>query len=327
MCCPITGHGRNDEVMLCVSRHGLLPATNSGRLADTHTGLHCAVTAYTMPLDHANTGLHTMEHGGVPTSTDDNPFSAPGSSSTHTMSDRGPSGHSHQVAPPGCPAPWTPLSPSAYHLISPQFLHQHRVAPQDAQQAQHSHMRQFHSAVPMGMHGQRADGTPFGTSPPQQHSFMAAHHQKMVSSLRASPGQQQNSQLVQMPFASPALSECSSHLGMQPSPCMAHHLPSPHDNAQSSHAVPIPGSAHNSQGALTRVSPALHADQCIVQVEPCCAKLSSTHHLRSHQVRGSALRTKLRGSFLMLTTVVQVMRATSQLLPLACHHLICQTVL
>jgi hypothetical protein len=180
-------------------------------------------------------------------------FHAPGSGSSQNPSERTQSGH---VAPPGCPAPWTPLSPSACHFISPQYMRGHRFAAQGAHRDQHGQARQLLSAVPMGMHGQHAGGTPFGTSPPQHSSFLAAHLQKMIGSVRGSPAGAQaphhSSQMVQMPFASPPLSESSSRIGMQQSPCM-HSRPSPQDPAVPSNPQPIPGAMHETAPGARRI--------------------------------------------------------------------------
>lgn len=170
-------------------------------------------------------------------------------SAAQTLPERSQSGH---MPPPSCPAPWTPLSPSTCHLISPQYGHGHRFT---AKESTHHHgmSRQFLSAVPMN-YGPFPMGTPFGTSPPQHTSFLAAHHQKMVSSVRGSPSShtaRQSSHMVSMPYASPPLSDSSSRVGMQLSPCMTQPRLSPRgsDHATAAAPQPVPSGAHDTMSA------------------------------------------------------------------------------
>lgn len=159
----------------------------------------------------------------------------PGSAASHGGAERS---HSEHIAHPACPAPWTPFSPSTWHLVSPQYAHAHRIAPKDAHAMQ---SRQFLSAQPLQTSGQQ--NTPLGTSPPQHAAYVAAQQQKIAAAVHHSPRHAQprlSSQMVSMPFASPAVSESSSHMGMQMSPCMTRQLSPRRTDTE---AVNIPGKA------------------------------------------------------------------------------------
>jgi hypothetical protein len=142
---------------------------------------------------------------------------------------------SHPIPPP-CPHTWSPLSPPAYKLISPQvpaFRH-HFVANETA----HLHFggcskRHLLSAVPMGMYSGHPHGTPIGTSPPQHQGYLtgmvqASHQHGIAGSLRGSPGSmlQAQTSIQTKPYASPAQSDASSRLGVQTSPRVNSGLPS-----------------------------------------------------------------------------------------------------
>lgn len=147
--------------------------------------------------------------------------------------------------PPGCPAPWSPLSPASYN-ISPQMApHRQLAVSNDRNQAPYGmpSARQFHSAVPMSMYSNGVVSTPMGASP--NNSFIAnvvTHQPVMPCSVRGSPGalQQQQSQQVHPGHygASPALSDTSSRLSARVSGGMNPALQSPrtlepvHSNGQ-----------------------------------------------------------------------------------------------
>lgn len=147
----------------------------------------------------------------------------------HGGSDTACSGH---IVPPGCPAPWSPLSPSACQLISPQLAAQpHRFASKDSQQPHYGApvQRPFLSAVPMGMYAQHPVGTPAGTSPPQA-SFLNPQQGHVWTAMRGSPGsahQQMAGSLPSQHHLSPAHSDTSSRHGMQLSPGLMHPVQSP----------------------------------------------------------------------------------------------------
>lgn len=147
---------------------------------------------------------------------------------------------------PGCPAPWSPLSPASYN-ISPQMApHRQVVVSNDRNQAHYGMAgpRPFHSAVPMSVYSSGVVSTPMGASP--NNSFLASvvtHQPVMPCSIRGSPGalQPQQSQQQVHPGhygASPALSDTSSRLSARVSGGMNPALQSPrtlepvHSNAQ-----------------------------------------------------------------------------------------------
>jgi hypothetical protein len=164
-----------------------------------------------------------------------------------------PSCNGH-IIPPGCPAPWSPLSPSACQLLSPQFAAPgHRFTTKESRQSHYGipAQRQFFSAVPLGMYAQHAVGTPPGTSPPQA-SFVTAHHHQMMNAVRGSPGSlqyQQAASLGSMQYASPAQSDASARLGVQLSPGLLQPGQSPRGETVPTTGIQmIPGSVQDPIG-------------------------------------------------------------------------------
>lgn len=149
--------------------------------------------------------------------------------------------------PPGCPAPWSPLSPASYN-ISPQMApHRQPAVLSDRNQGRFgmAGARQYHSAVPMSMYSSGVVSTPMGTSPNNSNFLtnVVTHQPIMACSVRGSPGalppQQSQQQVHQGQYgASPALSDTSSRLSARISGGMTQVLQSPrtldpvHSNTQ-----------------------------------------------------------------------------------------------
>ena len=138
--------------------------------------------------------------------------------------------------PPGCPPPWSPLSPASYN-ISPQMAPHRQPTVSERTQGPFgmTGSRQFLSAVPMGMYGSGVVSTPMGTSPPRNSSFLTnvmVHQPVMPCAVRGSPGALQPQQAQPLVHAghygaSPALSDTSSRLSARISGSMNPAMQSP----------------------------------------------------------------------------------------------------
>lgn len=153
------------------------------------------------------------------------------STSGHVSSE---SASGQRAVPPGCPAPWSPLSPGSYN-ISPQMVqHRHAVASERNQgRFGMSGAHQYVPAVPMNVYNSGVVSTPMGSSP--NNSFLTnvvTHQAALPCSVRGSPGalpaQQSQPQVHPGHYgASPALSDNSSRLSARISGGMNPALQSP----------------------------------------------------------------------------------------------------
>jgi hypothetical protein len=133
-----------------------------------------------------------------------------------------PCSYPGHIAHPSCPAPWSPLSPSACQHVSPHMAaHCFRFANKEHRQALHSlpAQRPFLSAVPMGMYPMTVGSMP-ETSSHHRPRFVSAHQSQNMGSLKGVQGMQQPSAMPVLQFGSPAMSDASSRHGNQLSPCI-----------------------------------------------------------------------------------------------------------